>query len=129
MNQIHLKIVEWYIDHVTFLVDKDNYFVEAIIPRTTWVDKLPCEVFEDECMYIVDIILKIPRDVNANRFGTYKEVMCRCVGKRSSKIELVPKGKHVKRSSKEVYASSSKVLKGKWISKKFVKAILEMVCV
>lgn len=135
-NQIPSKIIEWYKDDITFLVDKDNCFIEAIIPITSWVNKIPYKVFEDECMVIVEIILNIPRDVNAERFGTYEEFM-RCVGKRFSKTKMVPKGKKVKKSFEEAYASSSKVSKSKHISKKSTKVVivesdeenLEKVCV
>lgn len=52
--------MKWYKDEITFLVDKDSYFIEVVVLRTSWVTKLPYEVSKDECMSITNIILNMP---------------------------------------------------------------------
>lgn len=59
--------------------------------------KIPYEVSEDECMSIVEITLKMPNDLNEKRFGTYDEIMERCVGNKFNKSEDVPKGKKARK--------------------------------
>lgn len=45
-------VVEWYKNEVTLLVDKDNCFIEAVEPRSSWVSSLPYEVTESDCVFI-----------------------------------------------------------------------------
>lgn len=105
-------------------MDKDDYFIKVVIPRTSWVDKLPYEVLEDEYMDIMEIFLKMPKDMNVERFETFEEIMGKFGGRRPRKIALVSKGKKIKRSADEAYASSSKVSKGKRIAKRSKEAAI-----
>lgn len=118
------KIVKWYKKDITFLVDKYNFFIEVVIARTSWVDKLPYELSEEECMDIIEILFKMPKDVNVEIFGTFEEIVGKFGGRRSSKTTLVPKGKKMKRSVDEVFGSSSKISKGKIIAKRYKETVI-----
>lgn len=49
-NQIPPKVLDWYGNDIVFLVDKDNCFLEVVVPRVFWITLLSYEVLEDECV-------------------------------------------------------------------------------
>lgn len=74
-NRISLNFVDWYRYEITFMVDKDNCFMDAVVSWTSWVSKISYELSEDECMVIAEILLKLPKDLSKKIFGTFDEIM------------------------------------------------------
>lgn len=86
--------------------------------------KLPYEVLKDECMSFVEVILKIEKYVNEERFETYDEIMGRSVWKGCKKIEIVLKGEKERKLSREESTSYSKMFKDKHISNEYAEDVI-----
>lgn len=60
---IPFEVVENYKSVTTFMVDKDNCYMEAVEARTVWIPKLSYEVFRHEWIAYTNILLKKPKDM------------------------------------------------------------------
>lgn len=120
-NKIFLNIVDWYRDEITFMVDKDNCFIQVLVLCTSWVSKISYEVSKDECMNIVEILLKLPKDLSKQRFGMFDEIMGNHIGNTEGDAGMTSNGciSKVKRTKKlstsfvEASSSVPKLLKSK----------------
>lgn len=76
-NHIPPRVVDWYGNDIIFLVDKDNYFLESMVLRVSWVTPLPYEMFEHECMSLAEKLWKMPKDPNVESLRTKEEILGR----------------------------------------------------
>lgn len=67
--------VEKYRDSITFLVDTDNCFMEAMMPQNFRLTNLGYEISAEECMLYAKELLKCQVDLTEDKFGTYKELI------------------------------------------------------
>lgn len=70
------------------MVDKENFYMELVEPRTSWIPKFLYEVFRTDWVAYVDIFLNKPKDPIVERFETYDEITNKKIKKKvEEKVE------------------------------------------
>lgn len=85
---ILVQVAEKYKEVITFFVDKENYYIEAIDPISSSIPKLSYELSEDEWVAHAKLFLNKHIDINTKRFGTYEEIINDQKSKKMKEKEL-----------------------------------------
>ena len=77
--RIPKSLVEAHEKDIYFLVDTDNTYAKAIMPRVRWLKALLYEVNIDETSTAITALLSEEVDNNASYFGTFEEAKVRII--------------------------------------------------
>lgn len=72
-ERIPKEIIEKYEDSKCFMVDTDQFLMEVVEPRTTWIMPMGYEVNDDTLNAYAWHLFSKPVDKTKERFGAYKE--------------------------------------------------------